>query len=128
CSSDLFKVNETPVQLEQVVTTVTGIQKTAELGHAVAVVALDSVVKSAPVANIADVLANRVPGAIINYTNGLTGTVAPIVLRGINSFSVLNNPIVIVDGARIEATASSQLGAVGAPLGYSNASSRLGDL
>src|SRR5258708_14459868 len=80
--------------------------------------------KETPVLNLSDLLAGRVPGAVINAQNGLTGTVSPLRLRGLNSFTVSNNPIVIVDGARIESTASGQAvtGASASP------SARLGDL
>ncbi len=117
-----FKIEKSAVQLEQIVTTATGAQRTVELGHAVSLVQADSVIQKSPVLNITDVLNTRVPGAMINGQNGMTGTVSPIRLRGINSLTVSNNPIVIVDGARIEATPS-----VGSTSG-TQTSSRLGDL
>jgi TonB-linked SusC/RagA family outer membrane protein len=116
-----FRLDKSAVQLEQIVTTATGAQRAVELGHAVASVQTDSVVETSPVMNISDVLNNRVAGAIINGQNGYTGTVAPIRLRGINSLTVSNNPIIIVDGARIEATPSVSVGGA-------ITSSRLGDL
>ncbi len=116
-----FRIEKSAVQLEQIVTTATGAQRAVELGHAVAIVQTDSIIKSAPVMNISDVLNNRVAGAVINGQNGYTGTVAPIRLRGMNSLTVSNNPIIIVDGARIEATPSQSVGGA-------ITSSRLGDL
>lgn len=118
-----FRMEKSAVQLDQIVTTATGAQRAVELGHAVSMVQTDSVIKTAPVRSISDVLNNRVAGAVINGQNGYTGTVAPIRLRGMNSVTVSNNPIIIVDGARIEATPS------GIQPGQSQiSSSRLGDL
>jgi TonB-linked SusC/RagA family outer membrane protein len=118
-----FRVGKSAVQLDQVVTTATGAQRAVELGHAVSTVQTDSIIKTAPVRSISDMLNNRVAGAIINGQNGYTGTVAPIRLRGMNSVTVSNNPIIIVDGARIEATPST------IQTGQSQiSSSRLGDL
>ena len=99
-----FRVTRSATQLEQVVVTVTGSQRTAELGHTVSHIATDSVIKSSAVYNVADMLTSRVPGAMVNAGDGLTGNTPPIRLRGLNSFTVANDPIVIVDGARIEAT------------------------
>jgi TonB-linked SusC/RagA family outer membrane protein len=99
-----FALARAPTQLEAVTTTVTGAQRALELGHAVAMVTADSVIKRLPVSNISDLLTSRVPSAMVSSANGLTGQVSKIRIRGINSFSVANDPLVIVDGARIEAT------------------------
>ncbi|MGQ0648526.1 MAG: carboxypeptidase-like regulatory domain-containing protein [Gemmatimonadaceae bacterium] len=113
-----FVVGRGVVQLQQVVTTVTGAQRTVELGHAVSMIAADSVFMTLPVRDISHMLNARVTGAQVNSQNGLTGTVSPIRIRGLNSFTVGNDPLVIVDGARIEATPSQNTSSAG----------RLGDL
>lgn len=109
-----FSPVRSAVQLEQVVTTVTGMQRTIELGNTVSLVKADSVARSVPVYNVSDMLTSRVPGAMVSAGNGLTGNVTRIRIRGLHSFTVSNDPLVIVDGARIEAT--------------SGTASRLGDL
>ena len=121
-----FKLSESAVTLEQVVTTVTGFERVAELGHAVATLpTVDSLVAKAPVVSVSDVLSTRVTGAYVNYSNGFVGQAPAIVLRGLNSFTVLNIPLMIIDGARVEATSNGQAGAVGAP---TTISSRLNDI
>jgi TonB-linked SusC/RagA family outer membrane protein len=109
--------------LEEVVTTVTGAQRRAEVGNSIASLRADSIVREAPISNISDLLASRVPGAVVSAQNGLTGTVSPIRIRGLGSFTLQNDPIVIVDGIRIESSASGQ-----GTGGNSNGSARLGDL
>jgi TonB-linked SusC/RagA family outer membrane protein len=123
-----FRIEHGAIQLEQIVTTATGAQRTVELGHAVSIVQADSVISQTPVFSISDVLNTRVAGAMINGQVGYTGNVAPIRFRGINSLTVSNNPIVIVDGARIEATPTSGQIVNGVPTSGSTTSSRLGDL
>jgi TonB-linked SusC/RagA family outer membrane protein len=113
-----FVVSRGVVQLQQIVTTVTGDQRKAELGHAMANIRAESVFMVTPVRDISHMLNARVTGAQVNSQNGLTGTVSPIRIRGLNSFTVGNDPLVIVDGARIEATPSQNTSSAG----------RLGDL
>src|ERR1044071_304520 len=94
-----FRIDRSAVQLEQVVTTVTGAQRKVELGHAIAQVKADSVLKETPVYNISDLLTSRVPSAMVDASSGLTGQVMKIRIRGLNSFTLTNDPLVIVDGA-----------------------------
>ncbi|MDB4879651.1 MAG: putative outer membrane protein [Gemmatimonadetes bacterium] len=120
----------TPTTLAEVLTTVTGEQSRASMGVAISTVRADSVIREAPVFNVADLLNSRVPGAVIMGQNGFAGTVSPIRLRGLNSFTLSNNPIIIVDGARIESTQSADANTVNFLQigGNANGSSRLGDL
>jgi TonB-linked SusC/RagA family outer membrane protein len=113
-----FALVRSATQLEAVVATATGEERKLALAHTIGVVRADSLLREAPVTNISDALTSRVAGVMVNGQNGLTGTVSPIRIRGLNSFTLSNNPIVIVDGARIEATPSTS----------TTAASRLGDL
>src|ERR1051325_206641 len=113
-----FALQKSATQLEAVVATATGEERKLALAHTIGVVRTDSLLKEAPVTNIADALTSRVAGVMINGQNGMTGTGSPIRIRGLNSFTLSNNPIVIVDGARIEGTPSTS----------TVAASRLGDL
>src|ERR1043166_801721 len=83
-----FNAIRSVVQLEQVVVTVTGAQRTAELGHVVSAVQTDSLVKTLPVYNISDMLTSRVSSAMVDASNGLTGQVMKIRIRGLNSFTL----------------------------------------
>ena len=114
----------TPVasRLNEVVTTVTGQQRRLEVGNAIGAIDADSIVRSAPVTSLADLVNARVPGTQVILNNGLTGTSPRIRIRGINSLSVSNDPLLVVDGIRVE-NSSGTLGS-----GYGQTSGRLNDL
>jgi TonB-linked SusC/RagA family outer membrane protein len=85
-----------------VVNVVTGrAERERELGNvvgAVDVTALDRAALSKP----ADILTARVPGVDVRSVSGTTGTGQKIRIRGANSISLTNEPIVIVDGVRFD--------------------------
>lgn len=51
-----------------------------------------------PVDNVLAALEGRVPGLVVNQTNGLPGSNINIKIRGLSSVSGTNNPLLIVDG------------------------------
>ncbi len=91
-------------RLEDVVATATGDQRRLEVGNAIGTISVDSVMNTAPVNNITDLLSGRVPGLQVYNAGGYVGTTSPIRIRGTNSFTVSNDPIVIIDGIRVENT------------------------
>src|SRR6266566_3687686 len=101
-----------PTTLDEVVVTVTGEQRRVELGNAIGMISADSLVGTTSVTSVADLINARVPGAQVLLSDGFSGGSPRLRLRGINSFSVSNDPIVIVDGTRVESSAS-RLGQVG---------------
>jgi TonB-linked SusC/RagA family outer membrane protein len=109
-------------RLAEVVTTVTGSQRRAEIGNVIARVAADSVVGRTAVASLGDVLNARAAGVQIVIGGGLTGSSPRVRVRGLNSVSLSNDPLVVVDGARVEASSG------GATIGFGRASGRLNDL
>jgi TonB-dependent SusC/RagA subfamily outer membrane receptor len=86
--------------LEGVVTTVTGPQRRAELGHVVGVIRADSLVKEAPITSISQLLTGRVPGLVVSQGQGTVGGNVNLQIRGQTSLSLSTQPIVIVDGIR----------------------------
>ena len=117
-----FTLNQTIVQLQEVVTTATGDQRRAEIGSAVENISVGKVTETAPVRSVADVLNSRVPGvAVLSGTQ--TGTGQRVRIRGISSLALSNDPIYVIDGVRMSANNGS--------IGYStlgNNPSRLGDI
>ncbi len=97
-----FALTPATATLEQVVTTVTGDQRRAEVGNAIATIAADSVVATAPVTTLDQLLNARASSVQILPANGLAGESARIRIRGINSFSTSSDPLLIVDGVRVE--------------------------
>lgn len=114
----------TPVasRLNEVVTTVTGPQRRLEVGNVVGTIDADSVVRSAPVTSLSDLINARVPGTQVILNNGMSGTSPRIRIRGLNSVTVANDPLLVVDGIRVE----NSTGTLGS--GYGQTPGRLNDL
>lgn len=118
------------VNLDPVVTTATGEQRRVEIGNATANIDVSKVLESAPVGNLNDLLNSRAPG--VTVTSGTqTGTGARIRVRGMNSVSLSNEPIWIIDGMRMTSNNASFSTATGNGAGGNtggNNASRVGDL
>ncbi len=95
-----FELSPTVVRLDDIVTTATGDQRRLELGTTVGVVQVDSVVSKSPITNITDVLNSRIAGVTVQTQTGTLGGGSRIRIRGANSLSLNNEPIVIIDGVR----------------------------
>src|SRR5438876_328632 len=112
-----FTLTVTAIQLEQVVTTATGEQRKNEVGNDIPRIPASQVVETKPVTNITDLLNARAPGVEV-LAGTMTGTGQRIRIRGVNSLSLSNDPIVIIDGIRME----SATGSSSTRIGGSNAS------
>jgi TonB-linked SusC/RagA family outer membrane protein len=106
-----FALDKAVTQLEEVVTTATGLQSRREVGNVLATVQADSIAAEAPVTNVTELLQARTPGVQIIQGNGNTGASPSIRIRGASSLSLTNEPLVIVDGVRVDN--SAQLGGIG---------------
>lgn len=100
--------------LNEVVTSVTGSQRKLEIGNDVTTINVDSVIRTAPVSNVTDLLETRVPGLTVIRSSGVPGSPSRLRLRGLGGGMLsdregapTNDPIVIVDGIRINASQSS---------------------
>ena len=107
--------------LDAVVTTVSGLQRKVELANSTTQIAVASQVNELPVSNMGGLLSGRASGVQVVQT-GATGTGARIRVRGQNSFSLSNDPIVIIDGVRANSTTNNAIGVGG------SGPSRLDDL
>jgi TonB-linked SusC/RagA family outer membrane protein len=97
-----FALNKSVVALDEVVVTGTG--ATAErrqLGNTIATVRADAL-EVAPVRDVSTALAAREAGVSILPTSGLAGEGARIRIRGNASLAMSNEPVVYVDGVRID--------------------------
>jgi TonB-dependent SusC/RagA subfamily outer membrane receptor len=99
-----FTLVHSATVLEQVVTTVTGEQRRVEVGHAVVGMNADSLARLAPVTNFSDLIQARAPGVFSMTQGNQVGRAGVIRIRGLNSFGLPNDPIVVIDGIRVEAT------------------------
>lgn len=97
-----FVLNPTAIPLEAlVVSSPTGREQRArELGTNVAQVDVASL-NPTPITSVADVLGGRSGGIVMQDVNGTTGTSQRIRIRGANSISLNNDPLVFLDGVQI---------------------------
>jgi TonB-dependent starch-binding outer membrane protein SusC len=93
-----FVLTPTQVQLDQVVVTGTLTnERERETGNLVATIATDSISK-APVETFSDLIAGKAAGVSVDQQSGEAGTSSRIRIRGNNSISLPNDPLLIIDG------------------------------
>lgn len=105
-----FVIERSASQLSEVVVTATGDQRKVEIGNTVATLRADSLMASAPITSVGDMLQGRVAGLLTFANAGVTGSSPRIRIRGFNSLSQPNNPLIIVDGARVDNTTGAGSG------------------
>ncbi len=106
------KLTQAAFSLAAVVTTVTGQQRKVELANATSTVNVAEKIAELPVANMGALMSGRSSSVQVVQT-GATGTGSRIRIRGQNSFSLTNDPIVIIDGVRASAQTNNGLGVGG---------------
>ena len=99
-----FTLAPTVILLETVVTTATGEQRAAEVGYKIPSLGdVAARVAETPTLNMSDLLVGKAPGVTV-LPGSMTGTAGTIRLRGLNSLSLGNAPIWVVDGVRFNAS------------------------
>jgi TonB-dependent starch-binding outer membrane protein SusC len=107
-----FAMATSAIQLNQVVVTGSGQKtETKRLGNTVAVIQPPA---NAPINDISNLLTAREPGLVGVIGGGLSGQGASIRIRGNSSLSQSNEPIIFVDGVRMNNGASGGGGGGGA--------------
>jgi TonB-linked SusC/RagA family outer membrane protein len=97
-----FAMKTASVTLDAVVTTATGEQqRKRETGNAVATIPVTEIPRSAT-PNMASLLNARAPGVTVIQAGGTTGTSQRVRIRGANSVNLNNEPLVIIDGVRVD--------------------------
>jgi TonB-linked SusC/RagA family outer membrane protein len=119
-----FALMQRTTQLDQVVITGTGgaVERRA-VGNVIESINADEVLRSAAPRSVEQLIGSRTPGVIMLPATGQVGTGAQLRIRSVGSLSLGTDPIVYIDGVRMDADASqgpSQRGGAGA--------SRLNDL
>lgn len=97
-----FRLTQSVVNLTEVVVTGTaGNQERKAQAALVASVAAADIIKDAPVTSVANLLQSRVPGVALNSQSGTAGTATQIRIRGASSINLSNQPLIFIDGIRI---------------------------
>src|SRR5690349_7531042 len=97
-----FALTPRSLQLDQVVITGTGgvVQKRA-IGNVVETLKATDVLEVAPARTVDQLVGARTPGVIVLPASGQVGTGAQVRIRGASSLSLSTDPIVYIDGVRM---------------------------
>jgi TonB-dependent starch-binding outer membrane protein SusC len=103
-----LRLQQTAIDLEQIVVTGAGVaQERRKLGNTIATIDA-SRIENAPISDFSQILQGREPGVTSLPSSGFTGEGARIRIRGSSSLSQLNEPIVYVDGVRVDRSAMTR--------------------
>ena len=103
-----FAMTTRAIALDAVLVTGTaGRQERRAQGATIANVSVAQVNEVAPVTNVSEVLQARVPGVSLTQGSGVAGTGQQIRIRGASSISLSNEPLVYVDGVRVDTKQTS---------------------
>ncbi len=104
-----FALTASAVQLDlQIVTAAGTTEREREIGNSIATITVDSLSKAA-VTSFSDVLQGRAAGVVVSLNSGETGAGQQIRIRGNNSITQANQPLLVIDGVRADNTESSGL-------------------
>lgn len=110
-----FALHQAATTLDQVTVTATGeTQRRRESGVSTGLIDVPAQVNMASVQNFSDVLSSRAAGVVVQQAGGTTGASSRIRIRGSNSINLANDPLLIIDGVRVNNNPnSSQIGVGG---------------
>src|SRR3954471_11003974 len=105
-----FTMSERAVELDQIVVTGTaGDQQKRAIGNSVAKVDAANVVATANVPSVQDLINGRAPGVVVMPGTGMVGAGSRIRIRGMSTFSLSGDPLIYVDGVRVNNETGSGL-------------------
>ncbi|TVP42129.1 MAG: TonB-dependent receptor [Gemmatimonadales bacterium] len=112
------------IALDEVVVTSSpaGEARRRALGTNVASVNVEQALRDAPITSLNDILQAREPGVVNMSSSGSTGTAGLNILRGITSLTQDNQPLIYIDGIRMDRSNRSEIATGGQTL------SRLNDI
>lgn len=90
-----------------VVTGTAGVAEKRAIGNAVSTVNVADIVATQPVNSFQELLTGRAAGVSVVGSSGQVGTGSRIRVRGASSLSLSNNPLIFVDGVRVDNSQSS---------------------
>jgi TonB-linked SusC/RagA family outer membrane protein len=117
-SSINFALSPRSTQLDQVVITGTGgVTQRRAVGNVIETIKAADVLEVAPARSVEQLVGARTPGLIVLPATGQVGTGAQLRIRGTSSLSLSNDPLIYIDGVRMDASANrgqAQRGGAGA--------------
>ncbi len=102
-----FTLNRAVVSLDEIVVTATGLQRKRELANATTHITVSEVAQEVMPVSMASLIQGRAAGVQILNSSGTVGTSSKIRIRGSSSISLSNEPLLVVDGIRVENSSAS---------------------
>jgi TonB-linked SusC/RagA family outer membrane protein len=97
-----FQLAESAIALDEIVVTGTpGATQKRAIGNAIAIVDAAELTEAAPVADVQELLTARTPGLNLMSNSGAAGSSSKIRIRGAGSLSGRLEPVIYVDGVRV---------------------------
>ena len=97
-----FVITEAALQLDEVIVTGTpGGTRRRAIGNAVSRLDASDITQQIAVTSMQDLLGGRTPGIDFERVSGNVGTGSPIQIRGIGSFNLSTQPLIYIDGVRV---------------------------
>jgi TonB-linked SusC/RagA family outer membrane protein len=102
-----FALAQRTTQLDQVVVTGTGgVTQRRAVGNVIESIDAKQVLEVAPARSVDQLIGARTPGLIALPSSGQVGTGPQIRVRAASSLSLSNDPIIVIDGVRMDAATS----------------------
>ena len=103
-----IQLSPSAIELDRIVVTGTpGEQTRRALGNTMATVDASQVMETAPIQTLSELINGRAAGVAIINTTGMVGGASRVRIRGASSFSLSNEPLVYIDGVRVNNDQSS---------------------
>lgn len=97
-----IELQEQAINLDEIVITGTaGGQERRSLGNSIASIRAADVQELAPAPDVSSLINSRAPGVVVIPGTGQVGAGPRIKIRGTNSFSLNDQPLIYVDGVRV---------------------------
>ena len=97
-----FSMADRPVELDAIVVTGTaGGQTQRSIGNSVARIKASEVTATAAIPSVDGLINGRAPGVVVTPGTGMVGGGANIRIRGMSTFSLSGDPLIYVDGVRV---------------------------
>ena len=120
-----IRLSERAIALDEIVVTGTaGATERKQLGNTVASIDASRIVETAPLASVDQLIQGRTAGVNMITTQGNVGSAGQIKIRGTKSASLSSDPIMYIDGVRVNSSDDRSGGATAPTRRSSSAANR----
>ena len=99
-----FVVTERAISLDEIVVTGSGVETARrKLGNSISTINAADIVAKAPITSVDQLIQGRSAGVAMNLASGTVGLGGMIRIRGMTSVSLSGDPVVYIDGIRVDA-------------------------